>query len=267
MELPNSAERHLGSAISALATDQFEFKLYQWLTRCFEVDNTTMLAYFQNRVPEILFTQAVEKRVHERLETDYVPGAYLLDPFHALHVDNAPPGLYRLKDIAPDQFHRNEYFAAYYQRTTLIDEMAYVACPAEGVSVHICLGRDMSSGRRFSLRDMQKAERITPIVCGLIEQRWSSLQSSGDFRDEDLADHLIAAMNSEHGVSLSPRQAEIALLILRGHSSVSIGLRLGISAQTVKVFRKQLYRKCRISSQAELFSLLMPLLAFHENDR
>lgn len=267
MELPNSAEKHLGAAISALATDQFETKLYQWLIRCFEVDNTTMLAYFQNRAPEVLFTQAVEKRVHEKLETDYIPGAYLLDPFHALHVENAPPGLYRLKGIAPDQFHRNEYFAAYYQRTTLIDEMAYIAYPAEGVSVHICLGRDVTSSRRFSVRDVQKAERIAPIVCGLIEQRWSGLQSSGDFRDEDLADHLISAMNQEHGVSLSPRQAEIALLILRGHSSVSIGLRLGISAQTVKVFRKQLYRKCGISSQAELFSLLMPLLTFHENDR
>ena len=77
--------------------------------------------------------------------------------------------------------------------------------------------------------------------------------------------HLISAMTREHGVALSPRQAEIALLILRGHSSVSIGLRLGISAQTVKVFRKQLYRKCRISSQAELFSLLMPLLSLHDN--
>lgn len=50
------------------------------------------------------------------------------------------------------------------------------------------------------------------------------------------------------------------MLILRGHSSVSIGLKLGISAQTVKVFRRQLYRKCAISSQAELFNLLLPLL-------
>ena len=263
MELPNSAEKHLGSAISALTSETFEFKLYQWLTRCFEIDNTTMLAYFQNRVPEVLFTQAVERRVHEKLEIDYVPGAYLLDPFHALHVENAPRGIYRLKDIAPDQFHRNEYFAAYYQRTTLIDELSYVAYPADGVSVHVCLGRDVTSGRRFSVRDVQKAERIAPIVCGLIEQRWSGLQSSGDFRDEDLADHLIHALVREHGVSLSPRQAEIALLILRGHSSVSIGLRLGISGQTVKVFRKQLYRKCKISSQAELFSLLMPLLSVH----
>lgn len=261
MELPNSAERHLGRAIAALGTDRFDHALFEWLNRCFEIDNTTMLAYFQTRVPEIMFTHAVERRVHEKLHSDYVPGAYLLDPFHALHVDNAAPGLYRLKDIAPDQFQRNEYYAAYYRRTTLIDEMAYVGYPADGVSVQICLGRDKTSGQRFSARDIQKAERIAPIVCGLIEQQWSGLQSTGDYRNEDVAGHLIAALEEEHGVVLSPRQAEVALLILRGHSSVSIGLRLGISPQTVKVFRKQLYRRCGISSQAELFSLLMPLLS------
>jgi len=49
-------------------------------------------------------------------------------------------------------------------------------------------------------------------------------------------------------------------LILRGHSTMSIGLRLGLSPQTVKVFRKQLYSRCTISSQAELFALMLPLL-------
>ena len=68
------------------------------------------------------------------------------------------------------------------------------------------------------------------------------------------------AAQAGHGIHLSPRQAEVALLILRGHSTVSIGLRLGLSAQTVKVFRKQLYARCRISSQAELFALMLPLL-------
>ena len=40
----------------------------------------------------------------------------------------------------------------------------------------------------------------------------------------------------------------------------SIALKLGVSPQTVKVFRKQLYQRCGISSQAELFSLMLPLL-------
>jgi len=38
-------------------------------------------------------------------------------------------------------------------------------------------------------------------------------------------------------------------------------LHLDVSLQTVKVFRRQLYAKCCISSQAELFALLMPLFA------
>ncbi|MAE89289.1 MAG: helix-turn-helix transcriptional regulator [Pelagibaca sp.] len=260
-KLPNLTENFLGRAIAALETDAFAGLFFQWLMRCYEIDNTTMLAYFQNRPPELLFSHAQEKRVHEKLEDDYLTGAYLLDPFHALHIERAPEGLYRMRDIAPDQFTRNEYFSAYYRRTTLIDEVAYVAYPSEGVSVHVCLGRDASSGRVFSSRDMERAEQIAPIACALAARHWSNLRSTGDFRDSAVTEALQRRMEQEHGGALTGRQAEIALLILKGHSSASIAMRLEISPQTVKVFRKQLYRKCEISSQAELFSLMMPMLS------
>ena len=261
MELPNSAENHLGQAIAALATDRFEHALFEWLNRCFEIDNTTMLAYFQTQRPQILFTQSRLASVHENIESDYLSAAYLLDPFHELHVQKVRQGLYRLRDFAPDQFLRNEYYASYYRNTTLIDEIAYVAYPASGVSVHVCLGRDASSGRMFSARDMSVAQKLSPIACNLIAKHWAGLSSSGDYDDAALVRHMRDRLAAQHGIALSPRQAEVALLILRGHSSVSISLRLDISAQTVKVFRKQLYRKCAVSSQAELFSLVMPLLS------
>ncbi|SMX38721.1 Bacterial regulatory proteins, luxR family [Maliponia aquimaris] len=258
---PNSAEHHLGRAIGALGSEDFAAVFYAWLDRCLDIDNATMLTYFQSRRPEVLFTRTREPRVHEKLESDYIPGAYLLDPFHDLHVRRVPEGLYRLRDIAPDQFHRNEYFAAYYRRTTLIDEIAFVSYPATGVSVQVCLGKDASSGRIFSARDLDTAQRLAPIACGLSRMQWAGLSSSGDFTESALAEQLIAALERQHGIGLSRRQAEVALLILRGHSSMSIGLQLGVSAQTVKVFRKQLYRKCAIASQAQLFSLVMPLLS------
>lgn len=254
-------EAALGAAITALTSDRFAAALYGWIARCVDVDNTTMLAYFQTGRPQVLFTQARQPMVHEGLERDYISGAYLLDPFHELHVSRVPAGLYRLRDFAPDQFQRNEYFAAYYGRTTLIDEMAFVTCPAEGVSVHVCLGRDASSGRLFSHKDVANARKISTIACALIEKQWESLSSSGDYTDAALVDRVRQRLFTAHDIALSQRQSEVALLILRGHSSVSIGLRLGISPQTVKVFRKQLYRKCAISSQAELFSLVMPLLS------
>ena len=52
-----------------------------------------------------------------------------------------------------------------------------------------------------------------------------------------------------------------ALLATVEHGSFqTAALKLGVSPQTVKVFRKQLYQRCGISSQAELFSLMLPLL-------
>ena len=258
---PNLAEAHLGAAISSLGSDAFGPDLYSWLHRCFEIDNTTMLAYFQTQRPQILFTQARIPSVHGNIESDYISAAYLLDPFHELHVQKVPAGLYRLRDFAPDQFTRNEYYAAYYRSTTLIDEIAYVAYPAEGVSVHVYLGRDASSGRLFSPRDIEIAQKLSPIACALMARNWTGLSSSGDYDDAALVRHMRDRLVEHHGISLSQRQAEVALLILRGHSSVSISLRLDISPQTVKVFRKQLYRKCGICSQAELFSLVTPLLS------
>lgn len=260
-DLPNASEAYLAQAITALGADRFSEKLCDWLNQCLDIDNFTILAYYQTRKPELFYRKSRIRQVHERLEADYLSGAYLLDPFHDLHVKKTPEGMYRLKDCAPDHFHRNEYFARYYGYTTMIDELCYHACPARGVSVQVCLGKDKSSGRMFSARDLRSAEKLVAIVCSMIKKQWKDLSASGDYTDDSLVEKLQRQLKEHRDVSLSKRQCEVALLILRGHSTISIGLALSISPQTVKVFRKQLYRKCQISSQAELFSLMSGLLA------
>jgi DNA-binding CsgD family transcriptional regulator len=54
---------------------------------------------------------------------------------------------------------------------------------------------------------------------------------------------------------LSPREGEIARLLLDGCSTEAIALRLALSRHTVKDHRKQIFRKLGISSLAELFAL------------
>lgn len=250
----------LARAIDTLSGDGFEAALFDWLASVCPLDNATMIAFFEDRGPEVFFSKAEERRVFAQLESDYLRGAYLLDPVYALHTEAAGEGLYRLLDIAPDQFTRNEYFANYYRRTTLIDELIFLSHPAPGVSVTICVGRDASSRRKFSARARAMMQDVAPIVVSLANRHWGNLRSERGQDDSQVAEGLRATLASCRDISLSPRQAEIALLILRGHSSTSIGLNLGISPQTVKVIRKQLYRKCQISSQAELFSLLSPYL-------
>ena len=164
-----------------------------------------------------------------------------------------------LADIAPDAFNRSRYFSEYYEHTTLIDEVAFVANLGPDVTLNLCLGRDATSARRFSVDEVEACRRLAPVVTALAERQWAEL-STAVSPSEDTVDLLIRTARKRHGMRLTARQAEVAILILRGHSSLSIGLRLGVSPQTVKVFRRQLYDRCKISSQAELFALMVPML-------
>ena len=253
-------EALLATAIASLNTNDFPKRLNAWLQICLPYDNITILAYFQNQPPVPMMFISHQPKVHENIDHIYLAGAYLLDPFYDLHINNAPAGVYRLSDIAPDNFRRNQYFLEYYRNTTMVDEIAFISYPSPGISLHVCLGRDSNSNKRFTMRELANAHRIAPLVTALTCAHWKDLMAEGEMAEGEFVASLIRATNHVHGISLSPRQAEVAMLVLQGHSSVSIGLRLGISYQTVKVFRKQLYRKCNISSQAELFNLMLPIL-------
>ena len=256
----DNSETLLAQTIKSLKKNDFSMYFNRWLRTLANHDNTTILAYFRDETPQILLTDSETRAVHQNMSHVYLSGAYLLDPFYELHNSGADTNLYRMSDIAPDQFSRNQYFLEYYQRTTIIDEIAFIIWPSPQISVHVCLGRDIKSKRRFTIREISSTKQVLPIVETLVCEHWGNLRFSSDEHGENVLERMVRLVAETHSINLTKRQAEVALLVLRGHSSASIGLRLEISPQTVKVFRKQLYRKCNISSQAELFALITPLL-------
>lgn len=263
--LPNSAEIALAEAIRRSGGAGFEAALCGFLRRSIACNNVVLIAFHRARKPEVLYEQADDPVVFRDLHRIYVAGAYLLDPFHDLHVNRIPPGAYRLLDIAPDQFQRSQYYLDYYRQTTLTDELTFVSYPDAETTLNICLGRDASMPRPFGSQARAVAARIAPVVAVMANRHWHDVRAnppsgSVSVPADALPERLRRVLAESHAIRLSQRQAEVALLILQGHSSGSIGLRLGVSAQTVKVFRRQLYARCGISSQAELFALLLPLL-------
>ena len=256
----DNSEVLLAETIKSLKKSDFSVYFNRWLRTLANHDNTTVLAYFRDETPQILLTDSETRAVHQNMSHVYLSGAYLLDPFYELHNSGADTNLYRMSDIAPDQFSRNQYFLEYYQRTTIIDEIAFIIWPSPQMSVHVCLGRDVKSKRRFTIREITSTKQVLPIVETLVCEHWGNLRFSREDHGENVLERMVRLVAETHSINLTKRQAEVALLVLRGHSSASIGLRLDISPQTVKVFRKQLYQKCNISSQAELFALITPLL-------
>ncbi len=220
MSPPVTVETCLAEAIGSLGQESFAAALWALCQVLAAPDNLIVMGYRDAGPPLVLLSRAENPQVFARLQTGYLAGAYRLDPYFDLHLTRAGEGAYRIRDIAPDAFQRSRYFTEYFGATTLIDEIAF--------------------------------------VLPLARAEWRGLErSTGPVEDTPA---LLIRAAARQGIALSPRQAMVALLILRGHSTPSIALKLGVSPQTVKVFRKQLYQRCGISSQAELFSLLLPLL-------
>lgn len=255
-----SVEGHLAQVIGAIGRPGFEAALWDMFGVLARPDNMLVLVYSDAGPAQELHRRASDSQVFARLQTTYLEGAFRLSPFYGLHLQRAAEGLYRLRDIAPDAFQRSRFYVEYFGQTTIIDELAFTVWLGEGLSLNLFLGRDGQSGKVFTPAELASCRRIAPVVAALARAHWPAPQE-GPRQVEDTPAVLAATARQALGIGLSPRQAQVALLILKGHSSLSIGLKLGVSPQTVKVFRKQLYARCGISSQGELFALMLPLLS------
>ena len=193
---------------------------------------------------------------------DYQEGPYLLDPFYKACADGTRPGLYRLREIAPDRFYHSEYFRSYYRRTGLAEEIAFLTYLDDEMRLCVSLMRAGTSAP-FSDRDLNRLKRIEPIVHATSSRQWTSrTELRNHYIDpavpETAMDRQVHTAFENFGRSeLTARECEIVRMVLRGHSSESIGRQCGITTGTVKIHRKNIYAKLGISSQSELFSLFI----------
>lgn len=77
---------------------------------------------------------------------------------------------------------------------------------------------------------------------------------SGAFDSQESYAHRCAELSD--GFGLTAREAEILLLLGRGHTSVYVADELTVAESTVRSHRKNIYRKLGVSSREELFKLL-----------
>jgi DNA-binding CsgD family transcriptional regulator len=184
----------------------------------------------------------------------YQDGPYLLDPFYSA-ASLPKPGVWRMRALAPDRFFASEYYRSYYVQTGLAEEVGFFVPAGEGVTVVLSLMRREGSGT-FRDADYAVLRKSEPLVAAMVQRAWGRLGRRFEHPSRTRAGDHDAAANSQSRISdkLTRREATIIELVLQGHSSESIGLRLGVATGTVKVHRRNIYRKLGISSQAQLMS-------------
>ena len=255
---------HVAGIISALNTPDFPPAMIKGLQALVPFDFSVMFAFRGNERPLDLFDNFGTKR-RQVFVTIYQEGPYLLDPLFQACKNKVAPGLYRLRDLAPDRFYQSEYFRSYYIKTGLTEEIGFiVALPGE-VRVVISLMRG-ENRQGYSEKEMNLLRSVEPVIRAAAEHHWENLvlqfSDNGQNPEHEILERYLDSAFRNFGRSvLTTRECEVVGHVLRGHSSDSIAKILGIAPGTVKIHRKNIYSKLGISSQSELFSMFIHALS------
>jgi DNA-binding CsgD family transcriptional regulator len=234
------------------------------------LDHVVVFAYSGKERPIDLF-RTFDPDENVVFVTLYQAGPYLLDPFYHTAVERLE-GVFRMRELAPDRFFSSEYYRTYYVQTGLAEEIGFFVPLPEDITVVLSLMRKQDSGP-FQAKEFALLKAAEKTVAKFVRHYWASLAprfevqrhtganlgkrgSKGEI-EEQAGDAVWRELN------LTNRETAIVDLVLRGHSSESIGLKLNISTGTVKVHRRNVYRKLNISSQTQLLSIYLKMLNRH----
>mgnify|MGYP000853867232 CR=1 FL=1 len=245
--------RGLADTVLALGTPHFWDVLSKVVGSVLENQGIVVFRYSGQQEPTLMFSN-FRNQVSRGDFREYRTRAYLLDPMYLAFQERRSGGLHMLRELAADRFFFSEYYRTYYIQTGLSDELCLFCWVSEDdlVMISVVRGKHMAP---FAASGIRLLRKISTLLSSLV-YRHVVAGASQTPRPTDPSS-ATPTLNIGDDNLLTQRELAIASLILRGHSSPSMSLLLGISIETIKVHRRHIYQKLNISSQAELFSLAM----------
>lgn len=252
-------EDALATAIMAVGTADFVPSFLNYV-RSLSLFKGCFLSQFEGKRPPTHVYDNVRVERRSAVIDRYLDGAYLLDPLYVAYLSGLDDPVQRVRDVSPDRFQQSTYFQEYYQSIRLRDELGiFIELPNES-TLFYSLGR-LRDEPRFSARDLAALRRAFPVFEALNRRHFGGRVAVPSHQQEGAERNDVAAAFERFGAGiLTDREREIAGLILKGHSSKSVARSIDISPGTVKIHRKNIYRKLEISSQSELFALFVSTL-------
>jgi DNA-binding CsgD family transcriptional regulator len=248
----------------AMSDTEFGETFRQMMASLVRFDYVVVFAYRGKERPIDLYS-TFDPKEHIIFVTLYQAGPYLLDPFYHT-ARSSRRGVIRMRELAPDRFFSSEYYRTYYVQTGLAEEVGFFVEMEDDITVVLSLMRREATGV-FPPAEIALLKKVEPLVTRLTQHYFSGL--AGRFDGQAHAGKRRGRKRGENKIEIQPadavwqdlnltsRETAIVDLVLQGHSSESIGLKLNISTGTVKVHRRNVYRKLGISSQTQLLALYL----------
>lgn len=244
----------LTDAIEHVGTANFPEHFCVFCAGLANADTAYLSAFFDAAQPAEIYSTRKDRDALEALAL-YLDVAFVLDPFYQLFQAKTGDRVDGLRDIAPDDFRRTEYYAKFYRAMNLSDECGVMLHLTDDAALFLSLGaRDRARLKIMQLRAM------LPAIGALARRHWTVLTPDRIDGSGRLAVHLERSFDAFGCSTLSPREGEITRMILQGHSSKAIAIKFDNSPETIKVHRKRIYTKLGVASQGELLSLFLTAL-------
>jgi len=218
-------------------------------------EGTCLLAIHRNAGPVVVH-HTLEPAGQKHYLDRYLAGPYLLDPLYQLALQAKKPGLFRFREELPDRFRASEYYKQYCERTHLRDEMDFLLPVTKDTTLALVIGKRT---RMLTKAEIGRLALTAPIIRASMQRIWQDWAVHAGHRQVDDPVHrrLTECFERFGEKELTDRERQISQLLLRGYSSKSIARELKIAPGTVMVHKRNLFGKLNISSQYELFSLLI----------
>jgi DNA-binding CsgD family transcriptional regulator len=152
------------------------------------------------------------------------------------------------------RMYRDDYLKLFFDDSRIVDKFA-TAIWVDGTCFYVNLYRIDSQGR-FSRGQIEVLRRVAPALSAAVARHFQEESVGSELQH---LDRLFASAVAFSGVT--GREKDVCRRILSGLSSEAISAELGISLHSTLTYRKRAYEKLGISSQNELFAMVLRLLA------
>jgi DNA-binding CsgD family transcriptional regulator len=225
--------------------------------------------YRPEAAPVLLSKTAVSVDFQQGLD-NYLDHTYLLNPVYQAFRTTIASGVYLMSEILPDGYDdlisAVEFEIKLDARETIgyltpgwpkhMEELMLLINLPDGSMVEVTVLRKRDRG--FSEPEYVCMKQVFPVASAVLHKHWELMNQ--DFSAHESRPSLDSSFDEFGAAVLTDRERQVVKLVLTGHSSESISLRLGTSVPTIKTHRRNIYSKLEIGSQAELFSRFIGFL-------
>lgn len=153
------------------------------------------------------------------------------------------------------RMYNDSYRKIFFENSDIVDKFA-AAIWVEDTCFYVNFYRITSQGR-FTQSEIRRLLAVAPAVSAAVARHFQLGAADGD----PMARLKTLFATVEPLAALTGREKEVCLRILSGFSSEAIAAELGISLHSALTYRKRAYDRLGISSQNELFGIVLRLMA------